>query len=115
MDDDARTRWFLNSDERGNPDTRLHEESPGEQPWSEDNLVAPLVHGTTYFRRLYEELSALRAGDRVYFTDWRGDPDERLLPEGPTVGELLSRLARDGVEVRGLLWRSHSDHLMFSA
>src|SRR3954447_3072029 len=115
MDDDAPARWFLNHEERGNPDTRLHEESPGEQPWSEGNLVRPLVHGATYFRRLHDELSALRPGDRVYFTDWRGDPDERLLPEGPTVGELLCRLAREGVEVRGLLWRSHSDHLMFSA
>ena len=40
--------------------------------------MIPLVHGAVYFRRLYEELCALRAGDRVFFTDWRGDADERL-------------------------------------
>jgi phosphatidylserine/phosphatidylglycerophosphate/cardiolipin synthase-like enzyme len=51
----------------------------------------------------------------VYFTDWRGDPDERLLPEWPTVGEVLVDLARSGVEVRALLWRSHSDHFHLSA
>ena len=114
MDDDAPARWFLKRGERGNPDTRLHEETPGEQSWSEGNLVRPVIHGAAYFRRLHEELTQLREGDRVYFTDWRGDPDERLLPDGPTVGGLLTRLAREGVEVRGLLWRSHSDHLAFS-
>ena len=76
MDDDAPARWFLNRGERGNPDTHLHEETPGEQSWSEGNLVRPLIHGAAYFRRLHEELTQLRAGDRVFFTDWRGDPDE---------------------------------------
>ena len=31
------------------------------------------------------------AGDRVYFTDWRGDADEKLLPDGPTVGDRAGR------------------------
>jgi hypothetical protein len=83
--------------------------------WVEGNQVRPLIHGATYFRRLYDELGALRAGDRVYFTDWRGDADELLVPDGPTVGTVLADLARSGVEVRGLLWRSHSDHLRFNA
>jgi phosphatidylserine/phosphatidylglycerophosphate/cardiolipin synthase-like enzyme len=112
--DDAPARWFLGRDERGNADSNLQREDAG-RSWSTGNLVRPLVHGATYFRRLHEELSALRAGDRLYFTDWRGDPDERLLPEGPSIGDLLCRLARDGVEVRGLLWRSHSDVFSFSA
>jgi phosphatidylserine/phosphatidylglycerophosphate/cardiolipin synthase-like enzyme len=113
--DDAPARWFLGVDERGNADSNLQAEDAGQQSWSLGNHVRPLVHGATYFRRLHDELSALRAGDRLYFTDWRGDPDERLLPEGPSIGDLLCRLARDGVEVRGLLWRSHSDHFSFSA
>ena len=83
--------------------------------WIEGNTVRPLVHGSTYFRRLYEELSILRAGDRVYFTDWRGDADERLLPGGPTVGDLLRDLATAGVQIRALLWRSHSDHVNLSS
>ena len=59
--------------------------------------------------------SSSQAGDRVYFTDWRGDPDERLLPDGPTVGGLLRELCERDVEVRGLVWRSHTDLLQFSA
>jgi phosphatidylserine/phosphatidylglycerophosphate/cardiolipin synthase-like enzyme len=114
-DDDAPRRWFLSRTERGNPHTAIDDDHPDGIAYSSGNLVRPLVHGATYFRRLHEELCALRAGDRVYFTDWRGDADERLLPDGPTVGELLVRLARSGVEVRALLWRSHSDHVSFSA
>lgn len=96
--DPAVARWFL-------PDAGS----------TTGNEVRPLVHGSTYFRRLHDELQQLRAGDRVYFTDWRGDPDERLLPEGPTVGELLCDVLDRGVEVRGLVWRSHSDLLSFSS
>jgi phosphatidylserine/phosphatidylglycerophosphate/cardiolipin synthase-like enzyme len=103
--------WFLTVEERGNPATDIDADGS----WSEGNLVRPLVHGTTYFRRLYEELSALRSGDRVYFTDWRGDPDEALVSDGPSVGTVLCDLARSGVEIRALLWRSHSDHLSFNA
>ncbi|MDX6280342.1 MAG: hypothetical protein QOH03_1413, partial [Kribbellaceae bacterium] len=77
--------------------------------------VRMLVHGAVYFQRLYDELCALDRGDRVYFTDWRGDADEVLFEGGPSVGEVLCDLAKAGVEVRGLLWRSHSDHLQFNA
>jgi phosphatidylserine/phosphatidylglycerophosphate/cardiolipin synthase-like enzyme len=115
MHDDAPARWFLAEDERGNPASALHREHAAGQSWSEHNLVRPLVHGATYFRRLHEELCALDAGDRVFFTDWRGDADQRLLPDGPTVAEIICDIARSGVEVRGLIWRSHSDHLSFSA
>lgn len=73
--------------------------------------MRPLVHGATYFARLQEELSALKAGDRVWFTDWRGDGDERLTEDGPTIGGLLAQLARAGVEVRGLVWRSHGERI----
>lgn len=106
-----RDEWFLTPEERGNPATDIDEDGS----WVEGNLVRPLVHGATYFQRLYEELSRLRTGDRVYFTDWRGDADEALAEDGPSLGTLLCDLARSGVEVRGLLWRSHSDHLSFNA
>lgn len=85
------------------------------RPRTPGNLVTPLVHGATYFRRLCEAVGAARAGDRVFFTDWRGDPDQRLQADGPTVSELLCAAVRRGVEVRGLLWRSHSDKTQFSA
>ena len=91
--------WFLPEDER---------------PWVGGNLVAPHVHGARYFARLLEVVEGTRAGDRIFFTDWRGDSDERLTDEGPTVGELLCGAARRGVEVRGLLWRSHTDKVRFN-
>ena len=58
---------------------------------------------------------ALRSGDRVYFTDWRGDPDEVLFEDGPSIGSVLCDLARTGVEIRALLWRSHSDRMNFNS
>lgn len=114
MADGAESCWFLTKEERGNPATALNRDADG-APWCPGNLVRPLVHGAHYFQRLYEELCLLQAGDRVSFTDWRGDADQRLLPDGPTVSEVLCDLARRGVEVRGLLWRSHSQRLSFSA
>jgi phosphatidylserine/phosphatidylglycerophosphate/cardiolipin synthase-like enzyme len=109
MNSDA-AGWFLSREERGNLATDVHA-GPDGGAWSEGNLVRPLVHGAPYFARLHEELSSLTAGDRVWFTDWRGDPDERLLPDGPTIGDALAGLARAGVEVRGLVWRSHGERI----
>jgi phosphatidylserine/phosphatidylglycerophosphate/cardiolipin synthase-like enzyme len=73
------------------------------------------VHGADYFARLLAVVSATRAGDRIFLTDWRGDSDERLTDEGPTIAELLSSAGRRGVEVRAMLWRSHSDKGRFNA
>src|SRR3954467_4851563 len=85
------------------------------RPWARGNRVVPLVHGATYFARLVEVVSALGAGDLVWFTDWRGDADELLTPGGPSVAELFTAAAHRGVDVRALLWRSHSDRTSFSA
>jgi phosphatidylserine/phosphatidylglycerophosphate/cardiolipin synthase-like enzyme len=86
-----------------------------ERPWTAGNLVVPHVHGADYFARLVQVVAAAVEGDRIFFTDWRGDADERLSDDGPTIGELLGDAARRGVEVRGLLWRSHSDKMRFNA
>ena len=110
VDDDPGS-WFLSRAERGNLATNVHAGGAGLLSWSEGNLVKPLIHGATYFARLREELTSLRAGDRVWFTDWRGDADERLLADGPTIGDVLADLARAGVEVRGLVWRSHGERV----
>jgi phosphatidylserine/phosphatidylglycerophosphate/cardiolipin synthase-like enzyme len=101
------TDWFLDARERGNPAYRLPD-------WCEGNAVTPLVNGATYFARLVDRVRVLRAGDHLFFTDWRGDADERLCDEGPTVGELFSDAARRGVVVKGLMWRSHNDELSYS-
>src|SRR5215468_5442781 len=99
--------WLLTSAERDNPVTLL-------PAWSTGNHVEPLVHGATYFDRLIEEVAALGEGDHLFFTDWRGDPDERMRVGGPTIGALLSRAAERGVVVKGLVWRSHLDRLRYS-
>jgi phosphatidylserine/phosphatidylglycerophosphate/cardiolipin synthase-like enzyme len=115
-DDPATGRWFLTPDERGNPASDIDRVPRDDgRGWVAVNRVEAVVHGVDYFERLYQELCALQKEDRVYFTDWRGDPDEKLRDEGPTVGEVLADLAKNGVEVRALMWRSHSDHMQYSA
>lgn len=109
--DSTAGKWFLNHAERGNLASAIQSRDAGTASWSEGNLVRPLVHGGTYFSRLHEELRDLKAGDRVWFTDWRGDADEKLEDGGPTIGGLLAGLARSGVEVRGLVWRSHGERV----
>jgi phosphatidylserine/phosphatidylglycerophosphate/cardiolipin synthase-like enzyme len=108
--------WLLSKEERGNTLTRVDEAHPDQQAWSEGNLVRPLIHGATYFAELYERVEATRPGDLVFFTDWQGDADERLTGEpGSEVAEVLGRADERGVDVRGLVWRSHKDALGFTA
>ncbi|MEO6142906.1 MAG: phospholipase [Dermatophilaceae bacterium] len=108
--------WFLTSRERGNPATSLDSRHSDDVAWTEGNVVRPLIHGATYFAELHHRVSQMSDGDLLMFTDWRGDPDERLTaaPDAE-VGKLFGDAARRGVDVRGLLWRSHWDHLSFSA
>lgn len=110
------TDWLLTASERGNRDSRIDDRHPGEVAWSEGNLVRPLIHGATYFAELYERLEATRPGDLVLFTDWQGDADEQLLGKpGTEVVEVLGRADERGVDVRGLIWRSHWEKLNFNA
>ncbi|MEU9145540.1 phospholipase D family protein [Streptomyces sp. NPDC048349] len=106
--------WLLTAAERGNPATRLDERHPGGQAWSDGNRAQPLVHGAAYFAELLAGIRAMHAGDLLLFTDWRGDPDERLDGPGTEIGTVLCRAAERGVIVKGLLWRSHLDGLQFS-
>jgi len=99
--------WLLTREQRGNAATRI-------RPWTEGNAVRPLVHGATYFTVLAEALSNAGPGDLVFFTDWRGDPDERLADD-ETVVEALSSAVERGALVKGLIWRSHLDRLRFSS
>jgi phosphatidylserine/phosphatidylglycerophosphate/cardiolipin synthase-like enzyme len=99
--------WFLTAEERGNPDTRLDSRHPGATAWTTGNDVRPLVHGAQYFRVLCQAVSAMGRGDLIMFTDWRGDPDEQLDGPGTELAAVLAAAAERGVEVRGLLWRSH--------
>ncbi len=99
--------WLLRPEERGNAATDL-------PAWTEGNLAVPLVHGSAYFDALVSAVEVLDEDDHLFFTDWRGDPDEELRPGGPTVAELFTAAVARGVTVRGLVWRSHVDWLSFS-
>ncbi|MHA6761353.1 phospholipase D family protein [Streptacidiphilus sp. PAMC 29251] len=108
-----REDWLLTAAERGNPATLIDARHADGAAWSEGNLVRPLVHGRSYFAELIATVRRQQAGDLLFFTDWRGDPDEPL-DEEDSVGEVLCRAAERGVVVKGLVWRSHLDRLQFS-
>ena len=110
------TDWLLSKDERGNFATRLDDQHEGDRAWSVGNRVRPLVHGSTYFAELHERIEATGEGDLIFFTDWQGDADERLTGEpGSEVSDVLARADERGVDVRGLVWRSHRADLGFTA
>ena len=104
--DAAIDHWFLNPEERGNPASQIDERHP-DRAWTPGNHVEAIVHGRDYFARFVRAARALHEGDRLSFTDWRGDADQILEDDGTTLGDLLVTLARRGIEIRGLLWRSH--------
>ncbi|MFJ9592155.1 phospholipase D family protein [Streptomyces virginiae] len=110
----TRVQWLLVRGERGNPATRLDDRRADGAAWSWGNRARPLVHGASYFAELLAAVDAMGEGDLLLFTDWRGDPDERLDGPGTEIGAVLCRAAERGVMVKGLLWRSHLDSLHFS-
>jgi phosphatidylserine/phosphatidylglycerophosphate/cardiolipin synthase-like enzyme len=111
---DAAAVWLLTADERGNPATAIDTEHGDGQAWTAWNRVTVHVDGAAYFGRLHQLLSALAAGDWLYLTDWRIDATRQLSDPGSELGPLLTRLARRGVAVRGLLWRSHPALIHFN-
>jgi phosphatidylserine/phosphatidylglycerophosphate/cardiolipin synthase-like enzyme len=106
--------WFLTSEERGNPHSEVDRRHPDGQSWTTGNRCEVHIDGRYYFARLYETLCALGRGDWVHFTDWEGDPDERLHGEGSELANVLCDLAQRGVHVRGMLWRSHPRQAHFA-
>src|SRR5215218_5484970 len=108
--------WLLTAKERANARTAIDQTCADGTAWIDGNLVTPLVHGSTYFADLHARLQATPAGDLVLFTDWQGDADERLTGEpGSEVLEVLGSADERGVDVRGLVWRSHLDQTGFFA
>jgi phosphatidylserine/phosphatidylglycerophosphate/cardiolipin synthase-like enzyme len=110
----ALSAWFLTPDERGNPATEIDRRRGDGVAYTVGNDVTMLIHGKHYFERLLGALRGLDPGCWIHFTDWRGDPDERLDGPGTEVAKVLAGLARRGVHVRGLVWRSHADKAHFS-
>ncbi len=105
---------FLRPAERDNPDTVIDQHHPEGVAWSEGNRVRMIAHGRPYMAELHERVEALGEGDLLFFVDWRGDPDQRLTDDPrSTVSATFAAAARRGVDVRGLLWRSHWNKLGF--
>jgi phosphatidylserine/phosphatidylglycerophosphate/cardiolipin synthase-like enzyme len=113
VDEQVAANWFLTPAERGNPATGLDRRHGAS--WSTGNDVRPLIHGATYFAALRSCTESLAHGDVLYFTDWRGDPDEAVNASGVTISSVLAGAASRGAIVNGLVWRSHWDRLAFSA
>jgi len=107
--------WFLTSNERGNPSTEIDAHRSGVAAWTEGNRVQFLIDGVSYFTRLAEVISNLEPHDEIRFADWRGDADERVSRDGTSIADLMVISCRRGVDVRGLLWRSHSDRFGFNS
>ncbi len=107
--------WLLDAAGRGNPFTSIDRRHDDGRAYTTGNDVRALVHGSSYFADLLHTLQATVAGDLVMFTDWRGDPGERLDGAGTEVSRVLCAAASRGVIVKGLVWRSHWDKLAFSA
>ena len=110
--EDAPSSWFLSPEERGNPVTEIDRRRGSS--WTAGNTVHVHLDGAAYFARLHEVLCSTRRHEWVYFTDWQGDPDQILVPPDAKIGWVLAQLAERGVEVRGLLWRSHPRLMNFS-
>jgi phosphatidylserine/phosphatidylglycerophosphate/cardiolipin synthase-like enzyme len=106
--------WLLTVAERRNGHTRLDSRHAAGNAWTEGNEVRALIHGASYFPELLRCIRAMVAGDVLLFTDWRGDPDQRLDGPDTEVSRVLCEAATRGVIVKGLVWRSHLDRLSFS-
>jgi phosphatidylserine/phosphatidylglycerophosphate/cardiolipin synthase-like enzyme len=108
------TRWLLSVYERRNDQSWLDRRHDDGEPWTTGNNVRALIHGATYFPELLRCIRAMGPGDLLLFTDWRGDPDQRLDGPGTEVSRVLCEAATRGVIVKGLVWRSHLDRFAFS-
>jgi phosphatidylserine/phosphatidylglycerophosphate/cardiolipin synthase-like enzyme len=106
--------WFLAPDERGNTASDIDRRRTSGVAYTDGNDVRLLVHGGEYFPRLLSAIRTLEPDDWVHFTDWRGDPDERLDGPGTEIARVLAAAAAKDVHVRGLVWRSHVDQAHFS-
>lgn len=110
------TRWLLTAAERDNPSTRIDDAHPDDTAWSAGNVVRPIVDGADYFAELHRVVEATSEGDHVMFAGWRVDGDQRLTDNrDSTLLAVLDRAEDRRVEVRGLVWRSHTEEVDFSA
>jgi phosphatidylserine/phosphatidylglycerophosphate/cardiolipin synthase-like enzyme len=72
------------------------------------NSVVALVDGATYMKDLYDRFSEMETGDSVFYTAWRGTPQQKLRPDltsrDTRLQSVFLDLIRRGVIVRLLAW-----------
>jgi len=98
--------WFLTAAERGNAHSAIDRRRAG-VAWTQGNHAEVLIDGVEYFARLHAAVSAAAPGDSIYLTGLEGAADERLAGAGTEVARVFGELAERGVQIMGLLWRSH--------
>ena len=105
--------WFLTAAERGNPDSLIdrRHRTAGPGARATGSTADPWRN---YFPALQRCVEQQQADDQLFFTDWRGDPDQRLGPNSEPVSGVFAAAAERKVIVKGLIWRSHLDRLSFS-
>ena len=77
-------------------------------PFTIGNDVVGLVDGAAYMKHLYDRVLGMREGDALFFTAWRGTPEQKLRPDLSTRDtrflSVLMDLVRRRVTVRLLAW-----------
>lgn len=101
------SNWFLVTGERDNNHSAIDRRRDG-VTWTEGNLALVLIDGAEYFTHLHNALDSTATGDNIYLTGLEDDADERLDGPGTEISKVLGDLAKRGVGIRGLVWRSHS-------
>ena len=77
-------------------------------PFTDGNLVVPLIDGQAFMSDLYTKISKMNADDYLYLTAWRMSPNERLIRDGTdqrNVTQIFQNLITYGIQVRALIWR----------
>jgi hypothetical protein len=79
-------------------------------PISEGNEVVALVDGAVYMRHLHDQILGMVEGDSLFFTVWRGTPNQKLRPDQKSPPDtallpVMLDLDRRRAVVRTLAWR----------
>lgn len=78
------------------------------QPHTVANEVVALVDGAIYMKHLYDRFKDMQTGDSLFYTVWRGSPEQRLRPDFTSpdtrLQPVLLDLIRLQVVVRVLAW-----------
>ena len=70
------------------------------QPYTVANEVVALVDGSAYMKHLYDRFKDMQAGDSLFYTVWRGSPEQRLRPDFTSPDTRLQPVILDLIRLR---------------